>query len=85
VAKGRVVDVQCQCGQALFQYYKGGRGRLIKCFLDEVRQDRLGLHGLATASRPACPACGGEIGIVRLVRGRPALKLSQGTVKPVRT
>jgi hypothetical protein len=36
-------------------------------------------------ARPTCPGCGKELGIVRIVRGRPALKLNQGTVKEMRT
>ena len=82
--KGRVVAVQCRCGQGLFRYYKGGRGRLIKCFLSEISQDQVGLHGSATGSRPTCPACGRELGTVRMIGGRPALKVNQGTIKPVR-
>ncbi|MFN2227607.1 MAG: hypothetical protein ACK2UY_14890 [Anaerolineae bacterium] len=84
VAKTRVLDVECRCGRRLFRYYKGGRGRLIKCFLDEIRDDQAGLAGQPLGARPLCPGCGKELGIVRIVRGRPALKLNQGTIKNVR-
>jgi hypothetical protein len=83
--KGRVIKVECRCGQLLFQYFKGGRGRLIKCFFDEIRQDHVGVSGMPTGSRPVCPSCGKEIGIVRIIRGRPAVKINQGTVKETRT
>jgi hypothetical protein len=82
--KSRVVDVECRCGQHLFKYYKGGRGRLIKCFLDEIREDHAGLAPQPLGARPLCPKCGKELGIVRVVRGRPALKINQGTIKTVR-
>jgi hypothetical protein len=91
--KGRVIKVRCQCGQPLFKYYKGGRGRLIKCYLDEIREDYVGIvdvdadRGLASArdaERPTCPGCGKELGIVRMVRGRPALKINQGAVQVTR-
>ncbi len=90
--KGRVITVECQCGQPLFKYYKGGRGRLIKCFFDEIRRDFVGILdafederlGQANSTPPLCPHCGGELGIVRIIRGRPALKINQGTVKQVR-
>lgn len=85
MSKGRVIEVECRCGQLLFKYYKGGRGRLIKCFLDEIRQDYVGIAERATETRPTCPACGKELGIIRIVRGRPALKLNQGAIKTVRT
>jgi len=84
VSKTRVLDVRCRCGQHLFKYYKGGRGRLIKCFLDEIRDDQVGLAAQPLGARPLCPACGKELGIVRIVRGRPALKLNQGTIKQLR-
>ncbi len=84
MAKSRVVPVECRCGQRLFRYYKGGRGRLIKCFLDEIREDPLGLADQPLGARPTCPGCGKELGIVCIVRGRPALKINQGTIKEVR-
>ena len=92
MSEGRVITVECRCGQRLFKYHKGGRGRLIKCFLDEIRKDYAGIRratrqagGQASQISPTCPACGKELGIVRIVRGRPALKLNQGTVKATRT
>jgi hypothetical protein len=83
--KGRVIKVQCRCGQPLFKYYKGGRGRLIKCYLDEIRQDGVGVLDLPQGAQPTCPGCGKELGVVRIVRGRPALKINQGPVKETRT
>jgi hypothetical protein len=85
MAKSRVVNVDCQCGQHLFEYAKRGRGRLIKCFLDQIRRDQVGVIHLPLGARPFCPSCGGELGMVRIVRGRPALKLNQGTVQKVTT
>lgn len=83
--KGRVLKVECRCGHPLFKYYKGGRGRLIKCYLDEIRTDHVGVEGEPVGARPTCPGCGKQLGTIRLVRGRPALKLNQGTVKETRT
>ncbi|MCP4542079.1 MAG: hypothetical protein GY832_33555 [Chloroflexi bacterium] len=85
MGKGRVIKVECRCGKLLFKYFKGGRGRLIKCFFTEIRKDHVGISGCPTDARPTCPGCGKEIGIIRLVRGRPALKINQGTVKETRT
>ena len=61
MSKGRVIKVQCRCGQLLFKYFKGGRGRLIKCYLDRIRQDYVGVDGLPLEARPTCPACGEEV------------------------
>jgi hypothetical protein len=85
MSKGRVIKVHCRCGQLLFKYFKGGRGRLIKCYLDEVREDHVGVSEMPTGSRPTCPACGKRIGVVRMIHGRPAVKINQGTVKQTRT
>jgi hypothetical protein len=82
---GRVIKVECRCGQLLFKYFKGGHGRLIKCFLDELRADNVGIADSRLGARPRCPHCGKELGVVRIVRGRPALKLNLGTVKKTRT
>jgi len=84
MSQGRVVKVECQCGQSLFKYFKGGRGRLIKCFLDEIQDDGVGVVNAPLGARPTCPGCGKEIGIVRIVRGRPALKLNQGAIQKIR-
>lgn len=81
---GRVLKVECRCGHVLFRYFKDGRGRLIKCFVSEVREDSVGLAGLPLEARPTCPSCGKELGIVKMIHGRPALKLNQGTVKETR-
>ena len=85
MTQGRVINVQCRCGQRLFKYFKGGHGRLIKCYLDEIREDYVGVLELPVGSRPLCPGCGKEIGIVRMIHGRPAVKINQGTVKQIRT
>jgi hypothetical protein len=82
---GRVIKVECRCGRLLFRYFKGGRGRLIKCFLDEIRKDYVGVLDEPVDPRPTCPDCGGELGVVRMIRGRPALKMNQGTIKQTRT
>jgi hypothetical protein len=68
----------------LFKYYKGGRGRLIKCFLHLISHDTVGLADAELHARPTCPDCAKELGIIRMVRGRPALKLNQGTVRNVK-
>ena len=84
MSKGRTIKVECQCGYLLFQYYKGGKGRLIKCFLSEIKKDNTGIMDLPLGTRPRCPACGKVLGEVRIVAGRPALKINQGTIKKIR-
>ncbi len=84
MSQGRVIDVKCRCGCLLFKYFKGGRGRLIKCFLDEIRKDYANVAGLSLEARPVCLNCGKELGVVKMIHGRPALKINQGTVRETR-
>ena len=84
MSKGWIIKVECQCGQLLFRYFKGGRGRLIKCYLDQIHDDGVGVINLPLCARPTCPACGKAIGIVQMVHGRPALKLNQGAIQKIR-
>lgn len=85
MSQGRVIKVQCKCGQLLFKYFKYNRGRLIKCYLKEIRQDYTGVIGLPIGSRPRCIGCGKELGVIQIIHGRPALKLNQGSVIQIRT
>ncbi|MCB5224222.1 MAG: hypothetical protein WCY21_02260 [Candidatus Cloacimonadaceae bacterium] len=81
---GKIIDIECRCGYKLFRYFKAGKGRLIKCMINRLTEDNVGLAGAATFSRPLCPACGRELGIIMMIHGQPALKLNQGTIKSIR-
>lgn len=80
----KILDIHCKCGYLLFRYYKAGKGRLIKCMIDRLTEDSVGLKGSATHSRPLCPSCKKELGIIKMIHGKPALKLNQGTIKAIR-
>jgi len=82
---GKVIKVECRCGYLLFDYYKGGHGRLIKCFIDKIVTDHVGISGFQTNDRPICPQCNKCLGIIKMINGRPALKLNQGTIRKNRT
>lgn len=81
---GKIIDIECRCGFRLFRYYKAGKDRLIKCLISRLSEDNVGLAGSATLSRPLCPRCGKELGIILMIHGEPALKLNQGTIRSVR-
>ena len=81
---GRIIDVKCRCGYLLFRYYKAGKGRLIKWLISRLTDDFVGLKGAETFSRPKCPKCGKELGIIMMIHGEPALKLNQGTIATIR-
>ncbi|MDD2332470.1 MAG: hypothetical protein PHI68_07450 [Candidatus Cloacimonetes bacterium] len=80
---GKLIWIECLCGYQLFRYFKAGKGRIIKCFIGRLSEDRVGLAGRATHSKPRCPNCGKELGIIMIIRGEPALKLNQGTIKNI--
>jgi hypothetical protein len=81
---GKIIDIECQCGFRLFRYFKAGKGRIIKCFLNRMEADYVGLKGAETHTKPLCPQCQRELGIIMMIRGEPALKINHGTIKDVR-
>ena len=81
---GKIIEIHCQCGFLLFRYFKAGKGRLIKCLIPRLSEDFVGLKGAATASKPRCPSCDKELGIIQMIHGEPALKLNQGTIRGIR-
>ena len=80
----RVIDVECRCGNQLFQYFKVGKGKLIKCYLSRILKDWVDVKNLQVGEKPVCPQCSNIIGTVRIIQGMHALKLNQGTIKPIR-
>ena len=81
---GKIIDVYCKCGYLLFRYFKAGKGRLIKVLIPRLSEDNVGLSNVETFSRPLCPECKKEIGIIMMIHGVPALKLNQGTIQAIR-
>ncbi len=81
---GKIIEINCRCGASLFRYFKAGKGRLIKCLISRLTEDFVGLKGADTFSRPVCPQCGKELGIIMMIHGEPALKLNQGTIESIR-
>lgn len=83
----RSVEVSCRCGQALARYKKGGKGRLIKMWFTRIDVDRAGIF-LLDPPLPLhqdihCPSCGKRVGTVQIVRGKYAVKVNHGAVKPL--
>ncbi len=81
---GKLIDIECRCGEHLFRYFKAGKGRLIKLMIARITEDKVGLAGAETFSRPLCPKCQKELGIIMMIHGEPALKLNQGTIQSIR-
>ena len=81
---GKIVNIECKCGYLLFRYFKAGKGKIIKCFVNRLENDFVGIGSLPNFHKPLCPKCEKELGIIMMIRGEPALKLNQGTIKGVR-
>ena len=81
---GKIIEINCKCGFLLFRYFKAGKGRLIKCLISRLSEDNVGLAHAATFTRPRCPNCGNELGIIMMIHGEPALKLNQGSIQSIR-
>lgn len=87
VERGKVIEVDCKCGQELAKYEKVGKGRLQKMYLDMVLEDRAGVFSgsFETDQDIFCPNCEKRVATVKMVHGRPAAKMNQGAIKPVKT
>ena len=85
VSKRQTIDVECHCGEPLARYRKGGKGRLVKMFLDRIVVDHVGRFvtepPLPLHAYVYCPACAARVATVQIVRGRYAAKVNQGAVR----
>ncbi|KAA6422001.1 MAG: hypothetical protein FRX49_08019, partial [Trebouxia sp. A1-2] len=70
----KTVKVYCaRCQEQLYKYKKGGKGSLVKCFVERIVED-------ATAGDLKCPECGTEFARPAMIRGKPANKIIGGKV-----
>lgn len=69
------VDIYCsQCGAQLYRYRKGGKGALVKCFVERIVQDY-------TRQPCTCPQCQAVFARETMIRGVPAYKIIGGKVR----
>jgi len=83
--KARVISVECRCGCVLFKYKKIGKGKLIKCYLPRILNDRVNLsENIEIGTNVFCPKCRKRIGTIFGIKGMRAVKLNQGQIMPFR-
>ena len=71
----RTVDISCsKCRAPLYKYRKGGKGALVKCFIERIVDDHTQVVG-------QCPGCGQMFVRQTLIRGTPAYKIIGGKVQ----
>lgn len=65
----RTVKIQCNgCKTLLYLYHKGGKGPLVKCFVERIAKNHTEAPGI-------CPGCHIQFARQTLVRGIPAFKI----------
>lgn len=70
----RTIRIRCAaCRELLYEYYKGGTGHLVKCFVERIKADY-------TAGDLKCHNCGVDFAREAMIRGKPAHKIIQGKV-----
>ncbi|WP_413698706.1 hypothetical protein ACLKMH_13950 [Psychromonas sp. KJ10-10] len=70
----KTVDIKCaKCRTLLFKYRKGGKGALVKCFIERITTDY-------TTTPCTCPNCLSVFARETLIRGVPAFKIMGGKV-----
>lgn len=80
------IDVYCQNGHLLFaKYQKDKSGFLMKCYVDKIGNDFVGVFGLPNQTDVFCPECKMRIGRIAQVHGRPAVVVNHGGIKRIKT
>jgi hypothetical protein len=70
----KTVDIKCaKCKAPLFKYRKGGKGALVKCFIERITINY-------TKETCTCPKCETIFARETLIRGVPAFKIIGGKV-----
>lgn len=68
----RTIDIFCaKCKAPLLKYRKGGKGALVKCFIERITEDYTSKLGI-------CPHCQSNFARETMIRGTPALKIVGG-------
>lgn len=70
----KTVDIFCSgCNMQLLKYRKGGKGVLVKCFIERITKD-------FTTTACTCPKCEIVFARQQLIKGTPAFKIIGGKV-----
>ncbi len=82
----KTIDIFCKNNHLIFGKYKKVKsGFLMKCYIDMIGEDLVGVKGLLNETDVYCPICKVRIGRIGLKHGRPAVVVNHGGVKQVKT
>ena len=74
VAFRKLLAIHCRaCETKLYTYRKGGKGQLVKCFVDAIIEDY-------TGRECTCPGCGAVFCRPTRIKNRDARKIVGGKV-----
>lgn len=86
MGKIKIIDVYCKNGHLLFgKYKKEKNGFLMKCYIDKIGVDYVGVAGIANETDIFCPECKVRVGRIGLKHGRPSVVINHGGVKRIKT
>ena len=57
----------------------------MKCYIDMIGEDLVGISGLTNETDVFCPKCKVRIGRIGLKHGRPSVIINHGGVKQIKT
>ena len=70
----KTIQIFCnKCREFLYRYHKGGKGSLVKCFVERIHTDN-------TKGDLRCPSCDSEFARHATIRGLAAHKIISGRV-----
>ena len=84
----KIISVYCRKGHIVFEkYHKIGKGRLQKCYIDQIGQDHTNGSEKAINDFVYCLKCNPmlPVAIVSLIHGRKAYKIIQSGIRKVVT
>jgi len=82
----KTIDVYCRNGHLLFgRYLKMKPGFLMKCYIERIGKDNIGVTGIPEETDVFCLECKLRIGRIKTVHGMPAVFINHGTVKRIKT
>ena len=86
MSKQKTIDVYCKNGHLIFgRYKKDKRGFLMKCYIDMIGQDKIGVSALPNKTDVFCKKCNLRVGRISQVHGRPAVIINHGGVRQIKT
>lgn len=86
--EGKIIDIKCSCWEELFKYQKKKRGRLIRAYIKNIKEDKYNLlvgKDFQDGDSIYCPICKKRIGSIFVIKWSLALKVNQWAIQYIKT